>query len=253
MATLRETVEQSRFQPPTWTPEGRLDPGSAEVFGHHYRMPGSETWQIIPEQPKRAGRTYRLGGGGRRAPSRTTITQRKPTRPAPTAPAIPAFKAPEYDEAEIRKLTQKLAAPRLRSLRRQMERESARQYENPNVRRMTLRQAMEGYGLGIGRITAEAGAGARAEYGQRYAREFAGAQMTYTAKTQALMQSYQNAFNAYLQSMQQTVTTGPSGTEPGTISTGWRKEDFGPQAWARFGKYVGEQDQSWREPPTRRI
>jgi len=151
--------------------------------------------------------------------------------PMPTAPTVPAFQVPEWDEKEIGRLAQKKAAPRLRSLRRQMEREAGRQYENPNVKRMTLRQAMEGYGLGIGSVVSEAEAAGRAEYGQKYSREFAGAQTTYAAQTQALMQSYQNAFTAYMQSMQQTTTTGPSGA-----GGGWNKSDFGPQAWAKFGR-----------------
>ena len=64
-------------------------------------------------------------------------------------------------------------------------------------------------------------------------KEYAAAATTYQAQQQAAMQAYQNAFNAYLQSMQQTTPTGPSG---GTASGGWSKEDFGPAAWAKFWK-----------------
>lgn len=231
MATLRERTAQARFQPPTYTagPE-------RETTGYDWR--GYPTYGEPPaEQPRTTratGRSYPVGGRGAGA-TRTTVTGREPTMPKPEMPTIPAFKMPEWDESKIRKAAQRKAAPRLRSLRRQMEREAGRQYENPNVKRMTLRQAMEGYGLGLGSIMSEAEAAGRAEYGQEYGREFAGAQATYAAKTQAMMASYQNAFNAYLASMQQTTTTGPSGAKPGTVGGGWSREDFGPQAWYKFG------------------
>lgn len=189
-----------------------------------------------PRTTRATGRSLPVGARGAGA-ARETVTTRKPTMPKPEMPSIPAFEAPEWDESAIRKAAQRKAAPRLRSLRRQMEREAGRQYENPNVKRMTLRQAMEGYGLGLGSIMGQAEAAGRAEYGQQYGREFAGAQTTYQAQTQALMQSYQNAFSAYIASMQQTTTTGPP--EEGG---GWSREDFGPQAWYKFGsKLVASQ------------
>jgi len=194
-----------------------------------------EVWtsDLKPDEPK--GKSLSMGGGGSRTvPKTTTTTTRTPTRPEPKMPTIPAFVAPEWDESKIRKAAQRKAAPRLRSLRRQMEREAGRQYENPNVKRMTLRQAMEGYGLGVGSVMAEAEAAGRAEYGQEYGMEFAGAQTTYAAQTQALMQSYNNAFNAYLQSMQQVTTTGPTPAAEG--GTDWSIGPLGPTPWTRASK-----------------
>lgn len=246
MATLRESVAQTRFQPPTYAagPEPYLQP-VANAPGRYWN-PKTQTFMggttAQPRTTRATGRSYPVGGVG--GAGRETITQRKPTMAMPERPTMPTFEMPEWDESKIRRAAQRKAAPRLRSLRRQMEREAGRQYENPNVKRMTLRQAMEGYGLGLGTIMSQAEAAGRAEYGQEYGREFAGAQMTYQAQTQAMMQGYQNAFNAYLASMQQTTTTGPAEGSGG----GWSREDFGPEAWAKFGKSLGGQDQSWREP-----
>lgn len=243
MATLRESVAQTRFQPPTLErrAESYLEP-IANAPGRYWN-PKTQTFvggtTAQPRTTRATGRSYPVGGA--RGAARETITERRPTMAMPERPTISAFEMPEWDESAIRKAAQRKAAPRLRSLRRQMEREAGRQYENPNVKRMTLRQAMEGYGLGLGTIMSQAEAAGRAEYGQKYGREFAGAQMTYQAQTQAMMASYQNAFNAYLTSMQQTTTTGP------VAGGGWSREDFGPQAWAKFGKGL-VQDESWREP-----
>jgi hypothetical protein len=237
MATLKELkygggwggqdtpANQYYFEPPK---------ASVDVSGYtppaYVAQPSAQQSVATPvtslRTQKETGGYYPMGTPG----ASTTTTTRTPTMPMPATPSIPAFQAPTWDEKEIGRLAQKKAAPRLRSLRRQMEREAGRQYENPNVKRMTLRQAMEGYGLGIGSIMSEAESAGRAEYGQKYGREFAGAQTTYAAQTQALMQSYQNAFNAYLQSMQQTTTTGTGGaTSSGMVHGGYStsgKEQF---------------------------
>lgn len=180
-----------------------------------------------------AGGVYRIGGAAGGTTQRTVTTARTvPTQPMPTVPTVGEFKAPQWDEKEIRRLTQKLAAPKLRQLRRQIQRAQARQYENPNVRAMTLREALEGYGLGVEGAMAGARAQAGAEYGQRYGREFQAAQLTYGARTQAAMAAYQNAFNAYLQSMQRvSETTATTGAGVGGRSM------YGAEAWAKFGKY----------------
>jgi len=42
-------------------------------------------------------------------------------------------------------------------------------YENPNVKRMTVREALSGYGSGLENVMAGAGSAATQEYGQQYA------------------------------------------------------------------------------------
>lgn len=67
----------------------------------------------------------------------------------------PASAIPEYtpssgvSESQIKKLTRQTAAPGLRNLRQQMMSISGQHYANPNVKKMTLRQALAGYGAGL--------------------------------------------------------------------------------------------------------
>jgi len=90
----------------------------------------------------------------------------------PTGTQYPTFKGPTWDDKEIKKRTQKAAAPGLRSLEMKVAQAMSRYYENPNVRRMVLRDTLAGYGIGIANIRAQAGQQARAEYGQEYARMY---------------------------------------------------------------------------------
>jgi len=90
----------------------------------------------------------------------------------PAGAEYPTFKGPTWSEGEIKKRTQKAAAPGLRSLEMKVNQAMSRYYENPNVRRMVLRDALAGYGIGISNIRAQASKTAQAEYGQEYSRMY---------------------------------------------------------------------------------
>jgi len=104
-----------------------------------------------------------------------------PTYDAPTVDAIPeydqsytklpTYTAPEYDEGAITTLTQQRAAPGLRALRQQINRASGVNYENANVKRMTLRDALAGYGQGVASVINAAGTAATNEYNAKYSRQ----------------------------------------------------------------------------------
>ena len=81
---------------------------------------------------------------------------------------LPTYDAPSWDEAEVGALTQKRAAPGLRAMRQQINRFSGGSFDNPNVKRMTLRDALAGYGAGLSSIMGAAGASAAGEYGNKY-------------------------------------------------------------------------------------
>jgi len=93
--------------------------------------------------------------------------------------AAPTYAAPEWDEGAISSLTQKRAAPGLRSLRQQVQRVTGRKYGSPQVARMTLREALQGYGSGIGSVLGGAGSVALGEYGQKYGAETEAARLSY--------------------------------------------------------------------------
>lgn len=119
----------------------------------------------------------------------------------PALPDLPEFELPEYEEGEVARLTQKAAAPRVRTLREATRAATTRRgagYENPNVRRMTVRQALQGYGTGLEGIISGARRGAVAEYGQRYGAEVGAAQLNFQTRVSALMQQYGNLWKEYL-------------------------------------------------------
>lgn len=243
MPSLREY--KSQVSPYSWEEE---EPQTQYGTGIYYTDPQG-IQRINPYRSTVQGRRERAGltmtgstgrgvsypvGGGSAGGTRKTVTTKTPTMPKPEAPDVPAFTPPKYDEAKVKRLAQKHAAPSLRRLRSALQQEMGRSYENPNVRAMTLREALQGYGLGVEGALSQAGSAARSEYGAEYQRKYAGAMTTYQTQQQMAMQAYQNAFNAYLQSMQQTTTTGPGGEDE--ASGGWQASDFGPGIWAQSMK-----------------
>lgn len=64
----------------------------------------------------------------------------------------------------IQQLTMQKAAPGLREMRQQLSRASGAGYANPNVKRMALREALAGYGEGVGSLMSAATSAATSEY-----------------------------------------------------------------------------------------
>lgn len=104
---------------------------------------------------------------------------------------VPTFTAPEYDKSEVAKRAQKYAAPGVRKLRTAVQSATARGYDNPNVRRMTLRDALAGYGEGLENVMSGAQKTASAEYAQEYAYKYKEAGMNYQTAVQAVRDKYQ--------------------------------------------------------------
>ncbi len=116
--------------------------------------------------------------------------------------AAPTYAAPTWDEGAIESLTQRNAASGLRGLREQVQRVTGRKYENAQVGRMTLREALQGYGAGMGSVLSAAGGTARGEYSQKYGIEADVAKTNYggamtqwgaenVARSQGAMTNYQ--------------------------------------------------------------
>lgn len=124
---------------------------------------------------------------------------------APTIGPMPEFKLPLWDEKKIESKAQRAAGPGLRELRKGMREAQGRYYENPNVRRMTLRDAMAGYGMGLEKVLGGARREAVAEYGAEYAPQVAKAQAEFGGQVNTMLAQYQNAWKEYLSRMQ-TVT-----------------------------------------------
>jgi len=120
----------------------------------------------------------------------------------PSMGSMPEFKLPIWDESKIESKAQRAAGPGMRELRKGMREAQGRYYENPNVRRMTLRDAMAGYGMGLEKVLGGARREAAAEYAAEYAPKMAKATAEYGGQMNTMMAQYQAAWKEYLTRMQ---------------------------------------------------
>ena len=121
---------------------------------------------------------------------------------APAMGDAPVYEKPEYDEDKVSTLTQKRAAPGVRRLRETTQQAMGATYDNPNVKRMTVRDALAGYGTGLENVMAGAGTTARAEYGQQYAADVNAAMAKYQGDLSRQSQRYDTQSRDYLMGRQ---------------------------------------------------
>lgn len=150
---------------------------------------------------RRTGGGIYTGPGGQRNVGTRTV-QRIEFDPEAVMPQmeVPTFEAPEFNERAVRAKAQKVAAPEIRRLRDVIQQAASRNYENPNVRSMTLRQALAGYGQGLEDVMASSQQTAHAQEMQEYQTEYGESLQNWQAKVNAAQQAYQNAFQKYLAS-----------------------------------------------------
>lgn len=142
-------------------------------------------------------------GGGGKVPGKTWGAggETGAYMTAPTMGPMPTFNLPTWDESKIAAKAQRVAGPGLRELRKGIREAQGRYYENPNVRRMTLRDAMAGYGMGLERVMGGARKEATAEYAAEYGPQVAKAGAEYQGQVQQTLSQYQNAWKEYLYRM----------------------------------------------------
>jgi hypothetical protein len=141
------------------------------------------------------------GGTGASAPA-TTLRNINTPLPKPVMPSssFGAVKGgsvgagtspgglPAYDESKVEGLAQRFAAPGIRKLRNAVQETQQGYYENHNVKRMTLRDSLAGYGQGLESVMGGALEKGASVYGQQYG-----------AQVQAKLQSNQIASNESMQ------------------------------------------------------
>jgi hypothetical protein len=113
-------------------------------------------------------------------------------------PAVPTLNVPEYDEDKVSALTQKRAAPGIRKLREATRSAMSETYDNPNVKRMTVRDALAGYGTGLESVMAGAGQAATQEYGQQYAASVNAEMARFSAANSRYAQAFDVGSRAWL-------------------------------------------------------
>lgn len=159
-----------------------------------------------------------------------------PSYVAPEDYVAPEYNAPEYSQEKIDTLTQRRASSGLRSLRAAMQKVQGGYYTNPNVKRMTLRDALAGYGQGVADVMGTASEKATKEYGQEYARELDTAKTKFGVDLTESQVNYQNKLtkaqadynaqlaawhqknNALLQDYFSNKSSGSSGKSSGTTT-----------------------------------
>ena len=120
----------------------------------------------------------------------------------------PTLEIPKYDQEKVEALAQRTAAPGIRKLRDQVQEVQQGVYENPNVKAMTLRQALAGYGSGLESVMGGSLGSASGMYNQEYAPQV-------DAAMQANRQAFQERENRYNRSFQAWLKTGQN---PGSTS-----------------------------------
>lgn len=99
----------------------------------------------------------------------------------------PTFQGPKWDEQAIKAKARKLTAPVTAELGAKVQQAMSRYYENPNVRRMVLRDTLQGYGIGLGRAIAQGQTAATQEYNAEYGRQYNEAMNAYNMALSKLM------------------------------------------------------------------
>lgn len=164
-----------------------------------------------------------------------------PTYNAPAFKSLGAYNAPTWDEDKIDAITQKRAAPGLRELRNQVQRVTGRTYGSPQVTKMTLRDALQGYGAGLDRVMAGASAGAQSEYGQKYGFDVGNAKAQYGAGA-----ANATAYNAWAEDAAKTSYGGAmTGYENESRSELSEQEAAQAKDLVKY-KYDLEYDDDWK-------
>lgn len=166
---------------------GSPDSGIRDVDASKY-APGTFSYNTNLDLP-----TYKVNSNFT-APTFTSPDVEKSLGEAPTYQVgsyeAPAYEAPKYNERKVQALTQQQAAPAIRGLRSAIQRVQNSGGENQNVNRMTLRDALAGYGQGLQSAMSGASATARGLYNEEYGRKADVAKTNFEARADASKTNY---------------------------------------------------------------
>jgi len=130
------------------------------------------------------------------APTSLPAQVQQATYVAPTYTPPTPYTAPQYDENRITDLTQTQAAGTVRGLRSAVQKIAGSRFDNPNVKRMTLRDALAGYGQGLQSAMSKASESARGLYNTEYGMKADELKTNYGTAVQASQAQYQGALQA---------------------------------------------------------
>ena len=108
---------------------------------------------------------------------------------------------PVYDTNQVEALAQRVAAPGIRRLRNEVQNVQGSNYENPNVKSMTLRSALEGYGSGLESVMGGAFQTGSGMYNQEYQPKVTDYMQSKSISAQERMQQSSLANQRYISSL----------------------------------------------------
>ncbi|MEW6187857.1 MAG: hypothetical protein AB1585_19180 [Thermodesulfobacteriota bacterium] len=149
-----------------------MDAGSGSSGGGSAPVSKVQTWNPPPVMPTYAGGMSWSKGGGRFG----------------IGPGA-GIEIPVYDTQRVEALAQRAAAPGIRNLRNAMQQTQQGYYENPNVKRMTLRDVLAGYGQGLENVMGGALQQGKAMYNQEYQPQVQKAFSEFEARENRALQS----------------------------------------------------------------
>jgi len=136
------------------------------------------------------------------------------------------------------------AAPAVRMLREGLQGAMNVHTDNPNVRRMTIREALQGYGTGLEKAMSGAGAQARSEHMQELNLKKEEAMANWRANYEKIMADYKNRWEKYLQSAEKITQTDSSESATGGVPmvvrlNAWGAREIGPSFQAGYNMKRG--------------
>jgi len=166
-------------------------------------------WETV-EQGQARVRGTAVGAAPGEAPQQpgttTTTQQFTPSGTRPVLPKMPTLEVPKFDRRAIAAETQREAGPQVRRLRDVTARALSGSFENPNVRRMTVREALQGYGGGLASVLQGARRAAVQTQLPEYTAQVGAAQRTFEANVANLQNEYSNLWRQFMTTGTTTTT-----------------------------------------------
>lgn len=139
----------------------------------------------------------------------TTTTSWEPSGPRPELEPGSPYVAPEFEEGRIRAIAQRIAAPQMMAMRRDLMTtiaQSGRYFGNPLARAEATRRALGQYGINIASAMGQAQEGARRQYLSEYQIQAQEAMTNYQREQQDRLTRFKSAFDEWTRTgVQKTV------------------------------------------------
>lgn len=156
-------------------------------------MAKNDQIRLVSASRASSGGTSKKNSGGSSGGNMSwNVTGELPTFTAPT------FTAPERNENRLSSLRARASGSALRNLRTQTQAAIQSSYGLPaQARRMTLKEALQGYGSGVSSIMGSADKVARSQYEDEYGTLYKTAQMNYQGELTAAQQNFSAQMNKF--------------------------------------------------------